>query len=509
MLATDNTAPGPADSSRDKKEKEQGPKGLWLHQLSAISFVVSHWANGLRGVMLAMIMGSGKSRVTIEVAHRLNLTPILILAPLRVVGVWQEQFQRHLPGTYEFLSLDDRVKSVNEKARLARERMAWCTAKNRPLVVCINYESARLQPFAHWALANFWGLVVADESQRCKQPGGTNSRLLARLGLQSRYRLALSGTPFPHSPLDIWAQYRFLDRTIYDNTFSSFQARYATMGGFFAHGKPRQVVGWRNLDDLEERFRSIAFQAGREVLDLPAEQEQDLYTELEAGAGVYAQLEANFIALLESGEVITAANKLVQLLRLQQVTSGAVKSEAGRMEVVDHAKRDLLQDLLEDLPAEEPVVVFCRFRYDLGVVHDVACALGRRSGELSGEYDDLKAWQQGGPQNPVILAVQIQSGGVGIDLTRAAYGIYYSLGFSLGDYLQSRARIYRSGQKRPVMFYHLFARSTVDEMIARALAARQDLVETVLKELKCRQQPNRASNGAPPRKDRPSSASSS
>jgi SNF2 family DNA or RNA helicase len=78
----------------------------------------------------------------------------------------------------------------------------------------------------------------------------------------------------------------------------------------------------------------------------------------------------------------------------------------------------------------------------------------------------------------------MQSGGVGIDLTRAAYAIYYSTGFSLGDYLQSRARLYRAGQKRPVMFYHLYLRNTIDEYVARAIVARQDLVESVLRELR-------------------------
>jgi hypothetical protein len=45
-----------------------------------------------------------------------------------------------------------------------------------------------------------------------------------------------------------------------------------------------------------------------------------------------------------------------------------------------------------------------------------------------------------------VLGAQLKSGGVGIDLTRARYGIYYSLDFALADYLQSRKRLHRPGQ---------------------------------------------------------------
>jgi SNF2 family DNA or RNA helicase len=182
--------------------------------------------------------------------------------------------------------------------------------------------------------------------------------------------------------------------------------------------------------------------------------------------------------------MVTAANALVRLLRLEQITSGVVMNDSGEARVVDESKRQALESLLEDLPAEEPVVVFAVFKSDLASVHLAAAATGRTSGELSGDRDDLAAWQCGNP-HPTILAVQIQAGGVGIDLTRAHYAVYFSTGFNLGNYLQSRARLYRAGQTRPVMFYHLIATDTVDELVEEALAHRQDLVTSVLKELAC------------------------
>ena len=133
--------------------------------------------------------------------------------------------------------------------------------------------------------------------------------------------------------------------------------------------------------------------------------------------------------------------------------------------------------MLEGLTGE-PVVVFCRFQQDLDVVHEVCQRLGRSSGELSGRKDQWEDFQF--KEAFEVLAVQIQAGGVGVNLTRAAYAIYYSIGFSLGDYLQSLARIHRPGQRRPVTYYHLIARKTIDERVYEALEARQDLVEAVL-----------------------------
>jgi SNF2 family DNA or RNA helicase len=79
--------------------------------------------------------------------------------------------------------------------------------------------------------------------------------------------------------------------------------------------------------------------------------------------------------------------------------------------------------------------------------------------------------------------VQIQSGGVGIDCSRAAYAFYYSLGFSLGDYEQSLARLRRPGQTRCVRYYHLVCEGTVDAQVYAALRERRNVIEAVLRKL--------------------------
>jgi SNF2 family DNA or RNA helicase len=113
-------------------------------------------------------------------------------------------------------------------------------------------------------------------------------------------------------------------------------------------------------------------------------------------------------------------------------------------------------------------------------VHEAAKLTARDSLELSGSVRQLEQWQAG--EAPV-LAVQIQSGGTGVDLTRAAYCVYLSTGFSLGDYEQSLARVHRPGQDRTVFYYHIVAKDTVDEKVYAALRARKKVVEAILDEV--------------------------
>ena len=190
--------------------------------------------------------------------------------------------------------------------------------------------------------------------------------------------------------------------------------------------------------------------------------------------------------------MVTAANAMVKLLRLQQVANGIAKTDDGVEQRIDNSKQKLLTDTLEDIGGDEPVVVFCRFHADLDAIHEGCQALqtglteeDRASGhyqtlELSGRRDELKQWQDGVAQ---VLAVQLDSGGEGVDLTRARFSIFYSLSFSLGKYDQARSRTHRPGQTNPVEHIHLIARNTVDVKIMRALEKRAEIIESILAEI--------------------------
>lgn len=424
----------------------------WSHQIE-----IAEWVRERMASLVASDMGTGKT-----------FTAILSLGLNR-------------PGV-ETLLLHEGA-SVKRAERL---KAAMLAATGATLVVVVNYDAVWRGELAKVIEATKWSAIVLDESHRIKAATGKASKWLYRLAQQQPHakRLCLTGTPMPHSPLDLFGQCRFLDPRLFGTSIVAMRRRYAECDIRF----PSMVKKWLRQDELAAKLDSISWRVtADEVLDLPDAVHDTIHVPLSpATMRFYRQLESEMVAEVNAGTV-TASNALTKLLRMQQATSGYARTDQLGTVLIDGmpAKRAVLEDRLDDLPATEPVVVFCRFRSDLDDVQAAARTLGREYAEVSGDRKDLERWQAG---EATIIGVQIQSGGVGIDLSRAAYAFYYSLGFSLGDYEQSLARLRRPGQTRCVRYYHLVAPKTVDEQVYKALSERRSVVEAVLQNLSPRKE---------------------
>lgn len=443
---------------------------LWRHQREAAKFA---WPR--EGTLLAMDLGTGKSLTAIALAQAWHARRVLIVCPLSVVGVWPRELSAHSLLDWQVARCDR--GGARFKSELAQKTLAKADIYGDPCAVIVNHESVWRRPFKEVAFTAGFDLLVVDECHRAKAPGGKLSRFLGQLAKHIPRRLGLTGTPLPHSLLDAYAQARFLDRRVFGTSFHRFKLRHAVLGGF----EGRQVVAFKNLAEFRERFASFAFEVAKaDALDLPAETDVERRTELEPTAErTYRSLSKAFWAEVDAGEV-TATNALAKLLRLQQVTSGTLPTDEGKLVRISTAKRKLLADVLTEIPLSEPVVVFARFRQDLEAIAEAAFEAGRAYGEISGRRKDALADDAHMRPDLDLVGVQIQSGGVGIDLTRARYAIFYSTGFNLGDYLQARARVHRPGQDRPVTYLHLLVEDTIDETVHRALRRRQEVVRAIL-----------------------------
>jgi superfamily II DNA or RNA helicase len=460
----------------------------WTHQLQTY-----HFARELNGAGIFLDMGCGKSKVAVDLIVNRGHRRTLIIAPLKVLNVWPAQFEIHAGKPIRVVVLGGdtrRQMSVEKKAALAREAIAQSDRDGMPLVIVVNYESAWRSPFGPTyshdgkqivalglALETEWDCVILDEAHRIKSAGGKASLFMSRLGKRVPYRLALTGTPMPHSPIDVYALYRFLDPSVFGTSKAAFEAEYAVKGGYGGY----QILGYRNVEKMNEKIYSIAHRVRSEdVLDLPEFQHIERYCELGSEAlRAYRQLEDDFVASLGE-EKVTVTNALTKLLRLQQITGGYVPDDNGQTHRVDTAKAELLMDVLEDLDEHEPLVIFARFHDDLNEIHAAVKKTGRTTVELSGRKNELDRWQAGEAD---VLVTQVNAGKEGIDLTRARYAIYYSLGFSLGDYEQSLKRTHRPGQTRKCIYVHLIATGTVDQKVYRALSEKKSVVEYVLSEM--------------------------
>lgn len=424
---------------------------LWPHQRGAIDWVATAGSG-----LLHIPMGGGKTRIAIESTIGAGAERVLVLSPLAVCPVWAAETARWHPGT-SVTVLDD--GPVARRAAAVPDRG----------VVVTNYDAAWRGPLARALERVPWDAVILDESHRIKSPSGRASRWVRALcdGRRGHARLlALTGTPMPHGPLDVWAQLRAVRPDAVTRTYTEWRSRYAIIGRL----GPWHVVGYRDLDGLAARIAPAVYRV--DAITRPPSVTVDIPVHLEPAAmRTYRQMERDAVAVLASGETLTAASRLVQLLRLQQMTGGSVGDA-----VVSRAKAVAVRDLLEDLPEDEPVVIMGVYHSDLDQAHEVARELGRESLELSGRRNQLAEWQAGAAP---VLVVQLRAGSVGVSMVRAAYLIMWSMGYSLGDYDQAVARLVRPGQTRPVTIYRLVASGTVDQHVVAAIQRKADVAEYV------------------------------
>jgi SNF2 family DNA or RNA helicase len=467
----------------------------WHHQGQALSFIQSQPA-----AMLAMKMGTGKTKVAVDAICARGHKLVLVLTRKKAIPVWPAQIKRFATKYLHVARLD--AGSVNAKLNQAQNAVEWGKAFNQPVVLVMNYESAWRDPFAGWALQAGFDLLVMDESHKIKAPGGKASKFCQQMALRVPCKLPLTGTPMGDKPIDLYGQFRALDAAVFGTSFTKFREKYCIMGGYLG----KEILGYQNQDEMMQRAGRYMYFAGDEVLKLLPARHKTYYCQLSPDARkVYDRLADDaFAAIVEDAEdglkntkaTITASNILVKLLRLQQITGGFVttdtvdenKSTDTRLqyvvEQVDTAKAELLKSVIEDLPDTEgiapgtPVVVYCKFTQDLRNIKMVAEQLGLSYGEISGQRDDQELFKAGNAQ---VLGCQIQAGGTGVDGLQdvSHVAIYYSTGYSLTDYEQSLKRLDRPGQTESVLNIHLVAEDTIDEDVITALQEKKDVIKAL------------------------------
>ena len=453
------------------------------------------------GVGVIFRCGGGKTRFSIDLAYNMRAKMVIVLCYKTVIPTWIQQIAEHWPAADDWrpvIADFDGTKTLEYKFGIAQMSQRNALADGRPFWLLINYESFWRSPARQWILSKSWDLAIADECQELSSPGSKQSRAAQLLARLAHKRLGLSGTPLRSGPMNAYGICRFLDGRIFGTSYTAFKKKYGifvdvkappsarldeiaqTMSPAAFKAKyqdprsPQRVWRYQNIEDFNRRLGSVFFQYNGD----PPCKELDierLCTLGPEGRRVYTELFQQFCADVKGGSV-TPANAAVRLLRLQQVTSGFVGDDAGRLVSIGDEKEKLLEEVLSELGNEEPVVVWCRFHHDLDVVHTVALRLGRASLELSGRRNDLAQWRAEGAT--AILSAQISTG-VGInDLVLAKYSIDYSIGYSLLDYTQHRARFNREGQSSDtVYFIHLLTDTVADKAVYKALSAKRDVVE--------------------------------
>lgn len=428
-----------------------------------------------------MEMGTGKTLSAISVAGKRYLdgkiSKLLVMAPLSILHVWRQEFEIHADFPCNIIILNDTQMAKK------REKILKCDKSNVLNILVVSYESA-------WRMANNlmdWkpDMVILDESQRIKNKNAKRSGFVHDIGDIVKYKLILSGTPVSQSPLDLFSQYRFLNKDIYGKSFYNFRNKYCMMGGY----QNKQIVGYKDLEDLISKAHSIAYRVTKEeALDLPEFVDETLYFDLKDSLKSYRDMEKEMKVVIGDGNC-TVNDLLPQMIRLSQITGGflPISDESGKIvsvQQIGSEKLDLLKTIIEDYPKHKKLVIFCRFLPEIEAIHKMITDMGITCSVITGEVkgDEREQINTAFQTNddPKIIVLQIRVGGLGITLTRADTMIFYSNTFSYSEYEQARARIHRSGQKNNCTYIQLVANKTIDEDIVKALKEKKGVADIVV-----------------------------
>ena len=438
--------------------------------------------DGCGGLWLAM--GTGKTRTALTIAQELGCRRVLVVTPPPpATRIWSTEVESCWPGA---LCTQAAYGSVVDRA----EMMRMVARQHNPQIVIVTYYSYWRDRLRKAILYYRPDMLILDEAHRCIHRGAKQTRFAHTLANYVPHRLGLSGTPAPNGLQDYFSIYKALRPSLFGTRYADFESRYIRRGGYLGY----QIVGYQNEDELQEKVAATSYRVAKDVLGLLPPTDVSLQVPL-VDTTVYERIRKKALADVRgmlngqhaSGTAI-ARTALVNVLRLQQITSGFVKVEDGNEIELSTEKLDALSELLADAVLQaDHVVVFCRFRHDIIAAAKRASKVAKTftlwGDTPQGDRDGLLEAFRREPR--AVLVANIAVASVSIDLTCASVAIFFSLDYSLTNYQQARDRIHRHGQTRHVTYYHLIAdvlgrTASIDEKVLRTLARKEDLSRRIL-----------------------------
>jgi SNF2 family DNA or RNA helicase len=418
--------------------------------------------------------GAGKTGITLAVLEALKRTGqmrgALVIAPQRPLRkTWRQE------GEKWGFDLSFALVHGTQKQRLD-------ALFSRADVYLINPENvAWLAGFLDEALPPFDVLVV-DESQRFKNSQTQRYKALQKLLPRFRRRYCLSGTPAAEGLMDLYAQIRLLDNgKRLGRTLTAFRDAYCV-------GIP-QWAGYMRWElregadrEIQAKIADICYRLdAADYIEMPDRRDNDVRIESRA------TIDAERAIFRGTFPGLTSANEAAKITSARQASGGAVYLDDHTVAELHHDKLDALADLVDEQQGD-PILIAVAFRHEIPRVAarlkkvlrvDVPHIAG---GVSSGAADRLiESWNAG-----KLPALIVHPGSVSTGLNLQAGGraiVWYSLPWSLDEYIQTNARVWRQGQRRGVIIHHLIVEGSIDEVVLAALRQKGITQEDLYHEL--------------------------
>jgi superfamily II DNA or RNA helicase len=438
-----------------------------------------------QGACLADDMGLGKTIQLLAFLQHLKAEqelrrPVLLVAPTSVLTNWKREAAGFTPEL-----------AVREHYGPRRPATPAALAKALKEVDLVLTSYGLLQRDSELLETIDWQGVVIDEAQAIKNPAAKQSqaaRDLGRPGRNSRFRIALTGTPVENRVSELWALMDFLNpRVLGDEPF--FRQRYRL---------PIERYGdMSSLRDLKARvgpFILRRLKTDRAIIsDLPEK------VELREWVGLAPeQVKLYRKTVDESLDAIARAplgqkhgQVLALLTKLKQICNHPAL--ALKEDVVDNgfaarsAKLQRLEEILEEVVvAGDRALLFTQFA-EWG--HLLKAYLQQRwrrevpflhGGTSKSERQAMVDRFQDDPRGPQLFLLSLKAGGVGLNLTRASHVFHIDRWWNPAVENQATDRAYRIGQTSRVMVHKFITSGSVEERIDRMISEKSRLAEDIV-----------------------------
>lgn len=480
-----------------QKETYRYKKKPYKHQVKALKKLLS---TGFGGALL-MEPRTGKTKVAIDylsVLHQAGkVNRVVIVCPVGVMGVWIDELKANCPHRYRLTIWDKDGRKLVDLPKFGSNILdvlllnydAFSTpgaVRGKDGDGAIIRSTSRGGRYDVKRKLKRWQpqLFILDESHRIKSPSAKKSFAIHSFKT-APYRVIMTGTVVTKSKrmFDVYSQWKFLNPQRFDGmTFGVFKSRY---GRWKTVDKWQKWMGNQNEDELHKLIHLDAFSITREeCYDLPPVTNQVLHVDLEESGEVYDGMAEDMVARIHTGEITEASIRLVQRLRLQQITSGLFRTSPsasypeGRLYIGGSEKLRAIESRLEDLiEADEKVVIGALFKADIARLEELTRRMKIPTYVIKGgmKTDEREYARTQFPKvaGGAVFIGQPAAAGEGIDLSAASIMQWYSLPSSWVNFRQFSDRIALSG--RPTFHEFFLAKGTVDELLYEALLEDGDI----------------------------------
>ncbi|MGI5271808.1 SNF2-related protein [Nonomuraea sp. CA-218870] len=429
------------------------------YQLQGLRWLARMTSLGL-GACLADDMGLGKTITLIALHLHRGTGPTLVVCPASLLGNWEREITKFAPGVP--------VTRFHGSARtLAGHGFVLTTYATMRL------DAARLAEHP-------WDLVVADEAQHVKNPASGTAKALR--DIPAAARVALTGTPVENNLSDLWAVLDWATPGLL-GPLPRFRARWA---------RPIESGDTATAERLSALVRPFLLRRRKSdpgiAPELPPKTETDRPVPLTTEqAGLYEAVVRELMTQIESARGMARRGLVVKLLTgLKQICNHPAQylHESAPRLAGRSGKLELLDELLDTIVAEDgAALVFTQYVAMARLIDTHLSARGVPTQLLHGgtpvarREEMVRRFQDG--RAPVFL-LSLKAAGTGLNLTRADHVIHYDRWWNPAVEDQATDRAHRIGQTRPVQVHRLITEGTIEDRIARMLAAKRSLADAVL-----------------------------